>query len=274
MHLFSTLVENTQSRTSQPRVAGKRCSTNSHNIANMKKHITILSFGILLIFVSLYLFTRPAVLSSFDFSNTGQVGDTIGGITAPILNLIGAYLVYISFQAQLEANRIQVKALNDEKESAKTEGIFQKYISQFEDIKKTLRELEFVVRFWADYTGETVSPNPPIVYKGINALNEYTARLVDRKVGEKKYDRQNYETYSMYLNYEFMLLSLHDLIVNVETKIENSTDQEYILSNIKLFYNSFLKVFGEKIIDSYGAEKPEMSEIVKIRDFMKSKFGL
>jgi hypothetical protein len=167
-----------------------------------------------------------------------------------------------------------VKALNDEKESAKTEGIFQKYISQFEDIKKTLRELEFVVRFWADYTGETVSPNPPIVYKGINALNEYTARLVDRKVGEKKYDRQNYETYSMYLNYEFMLLSLHDLIVNVETKIENSTDQEYILSNIKLFYNSFLKVFGEKIIDSYGAEKPEMSEIVKIRDFMKSKFGL
>ncbi|MCF6129058.1 hypothetical protein L1S35_05185 [Flavobacterium sp. AS60] len=239
-----------------------------------KQDITILSIGVLLIFISLYLFTRPAFLSSFDFSSTGQVGDTIGGISAPILNLIGAYLVYISFQAQLEANRIQAKALNDEKERARTEGIYQKYISQFEDIKKTLRELEFVVRFWADYSAETVSPNPPIVYKGINALNEYTARLVARKAGSTKYDRQNYELYSMYLNYEFMLLSLHDLIINVETRIEDSTDQEYLLSNIKLFYNSFLKVFGEKIIDSYGAEQPEMLEIVKIRDFMLSKFGV
>ena len=184
----------------------------------MKKQnftIILLIGIILIIFASLYLFTRPALLSSFDFSNSGQVGDTIGGITAPILNLIGAYLVYISFQAQLEANKIQIKALNDEKERIRNEGINQKYLSQFEEVKNTLRELEFDVRFWADYTADGISSNPPIVYKGINALNEYTNRLVDLKTNTNKYNRQNYELDSMYLNYEFLLLSLYDLIVNV-----------------------------------------------------------
>lgn len=238
-----------------------------------KQNIGILAIGIVLIFISLYLFTRPALISSFDFSNTGEIGDTIGGITAPIINLIGAFLVYVSFQAQLEANRIQVKALNDEKSRIRTENIYQKYVSQFEDIKTRLRDLEFVVQFWADYSGGTLSPNAPIVFKGINALNEYTSRLVAKKKKSYIYERQNYELYSMYLNYQFMLLSLHDLIVNVETRIEDQIDKEYLLSNIELFYNSFLKVFGERIIDYYGADNIDMTEIVRIRDFLITKFG-
>jgi hypothetical protein len=64
-----------------------------------KQNKRLLILGIILIFTSLYIFTRPALFASFDFSESGQIGDTIGGITAPIINLIGAYLVYISFQA-------------------------------------------------------------------------------------------------------------------------------------------------------------------------------
>jgi len=56
--------------------------------------------AILLSFLSLYIITRPAILNVFDFSNTGSIGDTIGGITAPIINLIGALLVYITFKEQ------------------------------------------------------------------------------------------------------------------------------------------------------------------------------
>ncbi|QXP72552.1 hypothetical protein H0I31_02285 [Tenacibaculum sp. AHE15PA] len=55
-------------------------------------------------FTSTYVFTRPFILKNFNFSETGQIGDAIGGITASIINLIGAVLVYISFKEQIKAN--------------------------------------------------------------------------------------------------------------------------------------------------------------------------
>ncbi|NII83115.1 hypothetical protein [Pedobacter sp. SG908] len=49
----------------------------------MRRNFWYLAAGVALLFVSLFLFTRKAWWSSWDFSATGQIGDTIGGITAP-----------------------------------------------------------------------------------------------------------------------------------------------------------------------------------------------
>ena len=63
--------------------------------------------GILIFFLlmSPILFTRPAICGWFDFTNTGSIGDTIGGLTSPFVGLIGAILVFISFRQQVKANR-------------------------------------------------------------------------------------------------------------------------------------------------------------------------
>tara|TARA_R110001583_G_scaffold82139_1_gene218265 strand:- start:972 stop:1709 length:738 start_codon:yes stop_codon:yes gene_type:complete len=59
----------------------------------------------------------PFVFSQFsiglDFTETGQIGDTIGGITAPFVGLVGAMLVYYSFKQQMIANKIQVDSISD-----------------------------------------------------------------------------------------------------------------------------------------------------------------
>lgn len=47
-------------------------------------------------------------------SETGVIGDTFGGITGPILNFVGLILVYLSFQQQLDANKVQRKDLKKE----------------------------------------------------------------------------------------------------------------------------------------------------------------
>lgn len=239
-----------------------------------KRNILILLLGIGLVFLSLYLFTRPALFTSLDFTNTGPIGDTIGGITAPIINIVGALLVYVSFQAQLEANKIQTKALSEEKLRNKVDGIYQKHLVQFEEIKGTLRNLEFIVEFWADYLpNNTISKEPTIVFKGLNALNEYTNRIVSTRKKESTYSRQNYQTFSMFLNYQFMLRSLYELIISIELKIDDKSDKEHLLNNIKTFYNTFLKVFGDRIIFYFGEENQEVEEIIRLRDFMNKKFG-
>lgn len=58
------------------------------------------------------------------FKDTDAIGDTIGGITAPFLNLAGAVLIYLSFSQQMEANKIQFNALKEDKAEKKDLQIF------------------------------------------------------------------------------------------------------------------------------------------------------
>lgn len=50
-----------------------------------------------------------------DFTNTGQIGDTIGGITSPFINVLNAILIYIAFTEQLKANELLKNQLDVEK---------------------------------------------------------------------------------------------------------------------------------------------------------------
>lgn len=62
---------------------------------------------VLLILISIIFFPWLFTSSIFEnFSNTGAIGDTIGGITAPFINGLGAVLVYIAFKEQVKANQL------------------------------------------------------------------------------------------------------------------------------------------------------------------------
>lgn len=58
-----------------------------------------------------FIVTAPIFFTQFStgisFLDTGAIGDTIGGITAPFVNLLAAYLVYKSFTAQINTNTQQ-----------------------------------------------------------------------------------------------------------------------------------------------------------------------
>ena len=57
--------------------------------------------GGLIILILPFLLTGQYFLERFNFSETGQIGDTIGGITAPFMSLIGAFLVFYALKAQV-----------------------------------------------------------------------------------------------------------------------------------------------------------------------------
>ncbi|WP_419212707.1 hypothetical protein ACNR9Q_00955 [Maribacter sp. X9] len=69
---------------------------------NTKKQRLLLISVVLLILLTPIIFTQLPPI--FDFTETGNIGDTIGGITAPFINLLAAFLVYRSFTAQIAAN--------------------------------------------------------------------------------------------------------------------------------------------------------------------------
>jgi len=69
----------------------------------------LLIFIIFIFFILPVLITKIHISTLFDFSQTGQIGDTIGGITNPIIAFIAAILTFMAFYVQYEANETQKK---------------------------------------------------------------------------------------------------------------------------------------------------------------------
>lgn len=63
----------------------------------------LLILGLIILLVP-PIFVMPSFLDFFDFSDKGEIGDTIGGLTSPFINAIGAILVFIAFKEQVKAN--------------------------------------------------------------------------------------------------------------------------------------------------------------------------
>lgn len=48
----------------------------------------------------------------FDFTETGQIGDTIGGVMGPFIAMAGIFLTFVAFLMQVRANEIQREQLH------------------------------------------------------------------------------------------------------------------------------------------------------------------
>lgn len=79
----------------------------------MKRYIWFLIIiGILFALSAPILFTQK--WSNIDFMETGQIGDTIGGTTAPIIGLLSVLLLFYTLWEQIEFNKKQKEISIDE----------------------------------------------------------------------------------------------------------------------------------------------------------------
>lgn len=80
---------------------------------------TMILAGVILLFIGClpYIFTQLSSdkvnlcnwewLKNIDFTNTGQIGDTLGGIMGPFIAMVAAILTYLAFWIQYKANEQQ-----------------------------------------------------------------------------------------------------------------------------------------------------------------------
>jgi hypothetical protein len=73
----------------------------------MKSNHYLLLFCVSLLILAMpWILTRPFSSEDNAFIKTGPIGDTIGGLTAPFIGIISAYLVFRAFKAQITANAL------------------------------------------------------------------------------------------------------------------------------------------------------------------------
>ncbi|TJY37929.1 hypothetical protein [Pontimicrobium aquaticum] len=216
---------------------------------NKKTSILLLIGIILMLITSVYMFTRPAIWNGFDFTQTGQIGDTIGGITAPIINLLGAILVYLSFQAQIKANRIQFELLNQDIINQGLSSNFKVALELFKELKLDLLNLNF---------GHA---------KGQGALNAYANAIKDNW---SKTQIVHHINEPIYQNWKFIMAEYDLLITHLSSDNFIQEEKEKILILVKNYYSTQLDYGTNRITKAlikHGIENDIVAIFIKFKDF-------
>ena len=142
-------------------------------IAHRRNARLTLFIGIPLFLLSPFLLTGFSYFKWADFTSTGQIGDTIGGITAPIVNLISAILIYLSFRQQLLANEIQIDLINAEKNKDIARADRELLIFHYHEIKSSIEALKFESTY--------INNNGNRVFHGTEALETFLKEIIQTK---------------------------------------------------------------------------------------------
>lgn len=99
-------------------------------------------FSIASLFAPVIL-TQKAHSSDLNFAETGQIGDTIGGITSPFLGIAGIILTFLAFYMQYKANQLQREQFLEEQEGNK-----QDLQDQIDRQNKQIQVAQFESQFY------------------------------------------------------------------------------------------------------------------------------
>jgi hypothetical protein len=176
------------------------------NIENFKTNQILLILIIIIIFIP-FLFTFPAISKYFEYSNTGGIGDTIGGITAPFINGFSALLVFLAFKAQIKANEI-----------FKNQDQSRNILDQIKIIQEDKLNIEKYINIVNAQLHLLSQPLEIIVLNNINKITYFTSEI-----------RLAYELIESYSgNKDFLFRKLYylyvirykDLVTNLENNLK------------------------------------------------------
>ena len=100
----------------------------------MTKKQWIILISMLILFLG-FIFCAPIIFTlpgKIDFTQTGQIGDTISGTMSPFIAIITAFLTFIAFYVQYKANENQKELLKKQENEIKAQKREQ-LIAQFEN---------------------------------------------------------------------------------------------------------------------------------------------
>lgn len=188
---------------------------------------------ILLVFVIIALtpviFILPAFNAHFDFSKTGAIGDTLGGITAPFINGLAAILVYVAFRSQIKANE-KLQEANDRFEKMELNKIFLEELSSIKNEFNTLIESEDLLN------SKSIDNIPLHNFDNIlGNLERFSASYMHVK--QILFEKDNFEKnyYSNKYNYDFLfyykphLNNIKGILINTDVRIKDSKTKKTII---------------------------------------------
>ncbi|TGE23751.1 hypothetical protein E5K00_00625 [Hymenobacter aquaticus] len=204
--------------------------------------------GVVLTVISPFIFTRT--FGIINFQETGPIGDTIGGITAPITNLIGAILVFYALRAQIDANELVRKQFEQQqKEENARKKLF--YLAEnINTIRNDINDFSYTSNTKTTITegGVREVDKEIIPYKGASAFSAYIKVLPNLINYYSNQGLDPFESLPKLFELEKLLEMINNIIDSVNTADISNEDKKYFMSVVAYQYISKIKpAFNSKI---------------------------
>lgn len=223
--------------------------------------------------VAPFLFTRIEFLG-FNFADTGPIGDTIGGITAPILNFLGIILLYLTLKSQNDSIRNQDEELrkqtiliNNQRDS---ETIHRRLISFREDLEnfkipgssKVYSGANAFYLLAKGITGNLTCINPSLRQDEVlGLLHRHNSLLINLKnLFQKNYNSslsiiEKVDLYRELMVHAQPVIKLHDKLIDLSSYFDDKVTAEVkeifvggMVRDVKSLFDSFNPINDLEIV--------------------------
>ena len=189
--------------------------------------VVALVIGGILVLILPFFITRTS-FTGISFLTTGQIGDTIGGITAPLIGLLSAFLLFLALRAQIDANVMVSTQLSDQRQREYTQKM----------TLLVMKQLEFVREDITNFSLSFNDPKDHLVYHGSEAFHLLLEFLTKHRVREPQMpNRFRPEIVRL----TSILQRLHDLRADVKAREIDPVDQRYLTAAIDSTYGAQLR---------------------------------
>lgn len=215
---------------------------------NIKKLTTIQILFILgiMIFIIPPLVVNLYLHDIFDFTNKGQIGDTIGGITAPFINAFAAILIFIAFKEQVKANDLikeQQYFQHIQEQINRLEDDFIELPQVIANIRNSLYNSSKVFNNFNNKDKQVkFSVNPSDLNKAIYTITLFkqTIGLIDKMDYNKEFMRKKIRTLYKIIyqdNYQILDKTLRKVIDMESNSLDYVTELLFEIKEIETIFS-------------------------------------
>lgn len=216
-----------------------------------------LIFGVILTIISPFIFTMD-LSNCFSFSKTGDIGDTIGGITSPIVGLLGSVLVYYALKEQIKANKLINKQFKQQKRIQIRQNFEATFFNLLSIHHKNIDELEIETRnlkynIQIEESKNSGNSNLDTFIYGFNEkyrlLDLNSSNETENKIVKREFFKYTLEPLKAFLSFETWKDELNNSqnpnLFYIKNLTKDMILNEIILSQIRV------KKGGEEIISPF-----------------------
>ena len=179
------------------------------------------------------ILTQFTLFPQIDFSQTGPIGDTIGGITAPVINLFAALLVFLAFREQVKANDLQIRELRTDRSNNKAQESFNIAIGEIDWIYSQYKDFHYFGKY------------------GLAAIDEFSRKK--KAWGTSPHAKQQrliWEQNGRLMYSELFSLKRHlERMIDITRSIDKKQYKALLSSKILIIYRNFTRKYRSKAID-------------------------
>lgn len=195
----------------------------------LKSSFVVLVVGSALIILSPFL---VFLIKYTDLNTTGQIGDTIGGITAPIANIVGSILVFLALKAQIEANKIIQDQFQTQQKEESLLKIQQFFLDQFKIIREDIVSFAYIDRKGGAAFRKMSSIMEPddasfVEIRGAEAFQKTIEMLLKMK------DSKKVLTSPKFKEFYTILLAVEDLVLQINASTLERDEKQNIKTLIE-----------------------------------------